>query len=242
MDTRYELRNGMTVFSSDKEKLGKIVSYAGSSLIVEKGFFFPKDYEIPMSAISDVRGDDVYLLLSKDQLLSGDMTAIENRATGAEKRAIGAEKRATAAKAIGGKEEIRVPLTEEELRVRKETQQAGSVRIHKDVVAEEKTVSVPVTREVVRVERVPATGEARASASAFKEETIDVPLREERAIFDKDTVVREELRVTKDAVQEQATATETLRRETADVREHGDVQREGSLDYSKDTLKGGRKI
>ena len=58
--------------------------------------------------------------------------------------------------------------SEEELRVDKESREAGRARLRKYVVTEEETRTVPVTREKVRVEREPITdaniGEAHGRA------------------------------------------------------------------------------
>ena len=46
----------------------------------------------------------------------------------------------------------RIELREEELQATKERVKAGEVRVRKDVVTEEKTIDVPVTREEARIE------------------------------------------------------------------------------------------
>jgi uncharacterized protein (TIGR02271 family) len=65
-----ELHPGMTVRSHDDEKLGKIVRLQDNQLLVEKGFFFPQDYWIPVSAVENADDDNVYLNLDKDQVLA----------------------------------------------------------------------------------------------------------------------------------------------------------------------------
>src|SRR5690349_21326397 len=54
-------------------------------------------------------------------------------------------------------------LREEQLRAEKERVQAGEVRVRKEVVTEERTLEVPVTREEVVVERRPAARGQQAS-------------------------------------------------------------------------------
>ena len=49
-----------------------------------------------------------------------------------------------------------IKLHEERLHVNKESVNAGDVKIHKDVITEQKTVKVPVEREEVVIERRPA--------------------------------------------------------------------------------------
>ena len=99
-------------------------------------------------------------------------------------------------------EEIRIPVMEEELTATVREQEAGAVRIEKDVVAEERTLEVPVTEERVRVERrVVDRPVTAADADAFEETVIDVPLRRETVDVQKQARVAEEVVVSKEAVQ-----------------------------------------
>src|SRR3954447_17915518 len=62
---------GMDVYASDGDKVGTIREATEQSITVEKGFFFPKDYVIPISAVEGVdERDRVYLLVDKDAALS----------------------------------------------------------------------------------------------------------------------------------------------------------------------------
>jgi hypothetical protein len=53
MDTRQTIVPGATVFDVNAEKMGTIVAANAAYIVVAKGFFFPKDYYIPVSAIDD---------------------------------------------------------------------------------------------------------------------------------------------------------------------------------------------
>jgi uncharacterized protein (TIGR02271 family) len=79
-------------------------------------------------------------------------------------------------------------------------QEAGAVRIEKDVVTEQRTLEVPVTEERVRVERRvvdrPATA---AMPTAFEETVIDVPLTTETVDVQKQARVTGEVLVSKEA-------------------------------------------
>lgn len=68
---------------------------------------------------------------------------------------------------------------EEQLRARKRPVETGAVRVRKDVVTEQQTIQVPVTREEVVIERRPASGTASAGDIRSGEE-IRVPVKEER--------------------------------------------------------------
>ena len=114
----------------------------------------------------------------------------------------------------------RIELREEELRATKQQVQAGEVRVRKDVVTEDKTLEVPVTREEVVIERHPATG--RAAAGSIEEgEEIRVPLTEEEVRVEKRPVVKEEISVGKRKVQETEVVRDKVRREEARIEESG---------------------
>lgn len=113
-------------------------------------------------------------------------------------------------------------LHEEQLRATKERAQAGEVRVGKEVVEEEKTVDVPVTREEVYVERRP--GDQQPDAHAFDEhtgQTIRVPVSEETVEVEKVPVETEEIAVGKRIVQDTERVTDTVRREEARIESSG---------------------
>ena len=58
---------------------------------------------------------------------------------------------------MGGGNRI-VPIREERLQVNKQVVQTGEVIIHKRIITENKTFTIPVTREEVTIERLPAGG------------------------------------------------------------------------------------
>ncbi|MBA3275436.1 MAG: DUF2171 domain-containing protein, partial [Chloroflexia bacterium] len=64
------LTSGMDVQGSDGEKVGSVQDVQGDYVVVSKGFFFPTDYYIPVSAITSADGDNVYLNVTKDQALN----------------------------------------------------------------------------------------------------------------------------------------------------------------------------
>ena len=146
---------------------------------------------------------------------------IKTREAGTVGRSAGAASRDTE----GGE---RVQLREEELRARKEPIQTGEARIGKEVVAEEKTIEVPRTREEVTVDRRPV--DRRPSDRPVGEgadEAIEVPVREERVTVEKEPVVTEELGVRKRPVQETEEVSGTVRREEARIEGEGDVDVRG---------------
>ena len=200
-----DIREGMTVYSADGEKLGKIIQRRGDTIVIEKGFFFPKEYVCSMADVRDVRDGSVILSSSKTELGAAFDEGTADRATG------------PPAISAGVRPDVRVPLKEEQLEVQKRARQGGEVRVVKEVVTERKHVQVPVTREEVHVERVPASGAPAASDERIAGDTVRVPVREEEIQVTKRPVVREEVRVSKQAHTEQRDVDETVRKEKAKV-------------------------
>ena len=238
-----QINVGDDVYGSDGDKVGTVAEIQPSYLVVEKGFFFPTDYYIPMSAVASASSGQIYLNVAKDAALnSGWDTVPDVVATGAtdtdtiftdtEVRAVDQDlltgsqagvvggQREVAAYEATAEDEIRIPVMEEELTATVREQEAGAVRIEKDVVAEERTLEVPVTEERVRVERRIVDRPADATdADAFQETVIDVPLTTEEVEVQKQARVAEEVVVSKEAVQRTEQVTDTVRREEVFVDE-----------------------
>lgn len=124
-----------------------------------------------------------------------------------------------------------VHLHEEQLQVNKQRQQTGEARIGKEVVEEQRTVNVPVTREEVYVERVP--GDRQPDTHSLDEsasENITVPISEERLKVEKVPVTTEEVRVGKREVTDNRQVTDTVRREQARIETGGDTRIQGDAD------------
>jgi len=232
MDTS-NLREGMVVYSSEGERLGKIIRLDASDFVIEKGFFFPKDFLCSYSNITNVRGDEVYLDVDKQQLKAaqeqldtereGETTATSEY--GSTRAGATSSTADYGAMRAGTQEETRIPVVEEELTAEKRSREAGAVRVSKDVTVEEKEFTVPVTREEVTVERVPASRAARPEAgeASFQEGTTTIPIREEEVKVRKRPVVREEVRVRRDEQTEERRVADTARKENIDIDETGDT-------------------
>ena len=119
-------------------------------------------------------------------------------------------------------QDYRIQLRGEVLRAYKERVRRGEVRVRKDVVTENQTIQVPVTREELVVERVPASGE-QVSGEIGSDKEIRVPLSEERARVDKQPVVNEEVRIGKRAVQNTQQVSGDVRHEELKVDQEGDI-------------------
>jgi uncharacterized protein (TIGR02271 family) len=213
---RSSIREGMTVFSSDGEKLGKVAVCGGSTFTIEKGFFFPKDYIARYDEIAVVSGDEIRLSMMKEDFIR----MRESGTYGYDATTSGAS-HPTSARSES--EDIRVPVAEEELDVVKRDRAAGEVRLRKDVVTETKHLEVPVTREEVRVERTPVSErrEALPGEKAFEKDSISMPIREEEVEVRKRPVVKEEVRLKKERVTEQRAAEADVRKERVDIEGEG---------------------
>jgi len=112
--------------------------------------------------------------------------------------------------------------SEERLNVGTQKVQTGKARLRKYVVTEQQNVTVPVTREEVRIEREPIT-DANAGAATdgpdLSEEEHEVTLTEERPVVEKETVPVERVRLTKEQVTDQQNV-------SADVR-HEEIEQDG---------------
>ena len=240
---RGRVSEGMTVKSAEGEKLGKVVACQPAGFVVEKGFLFPKDTMVPYDRITSIGNGEVLVSLARADL--GEAAAARTAASSVAEEVKGAARTAreaitgeartsaadeergngTSLEQFGKAGEICVPLVEEELVTSKRVEKVGEVHVRKEVITEEKQITVPVTREVIRVERVVVSHDVEAGTRIFEKESYDIPIREEHVTVATHPVVREELRVGKEILQAEETASATVRRERAEVETLGPVRR-----------------
>jgi hypothetical protein len=73
------IQEGMTVYSADGEKVGKIIRREGGILAIEKGFFFKKDYLATEDDVDRVEEDRVWLRRTREELEAApDMDDLED--------------------------------------------------------------------------------------------------------------------------------------------------------------------
>jgi uncharacterized protein (TIGR02271 family) len=251
MATNYtdQLIDGMDVYDVNGDKIGSVddvydasagekSSSGGGYLRVPTGFLgLGREHHIPFSAIRSVEGDRINLRVSRDDL--DNLGYGESPTTLGDDRAeyVSTERTSASASAVGGSDlaaddtprqprgdsERRLQLREEELIPRKRAVQTGEVRLQTDVVQEQRTVDVPVTREEVYVERRPVERRASDRPISDTAETIKVPVTEEEVTVEKRPVVYEEVEVGKRAVQETEAVDATVRREELRVQDEGNV-------------------
>jgi stress response protein YsnF len=138
-----------------------------------------------------------------------------------------------------------IPVREEVLQAHKQLVQIGEVVLRKEVITEEKTITVPVSREELVIERLPASsqpagqpaqkGGTPALDETLKEKggklaldeslkeggTLRIVLREEQVRVEKYPVVREEILVSKRQIEETKHISDTVKREKVHIEQVG---------------------
>jgi uncharacterized protein (TIGR02271 family) len=124
------------------------------------------------------------------------------------------------------REQANIQLSEEQIKVGKREVTVGGVRLRKVVRVETVNQPVELRREEVVIERVPASGNQPTEAT-FQGEDVFIPLRREEAVIEKESRVREEVRVRKQATTEQQNVSEQVRKEDIEVEKEGQARFEG---------------
>ncbi|MDG3002921.1 YsnF/AvaK domain-containing protein [Paludisphaera mucosa] len=118
-----------------------------------------------------------------------------------------------------------IQLRAERLKVDKRPVDAGEVSVRKEVVTENKTITVPVEREEVVIERRAGSGQVtKGGISSSGTEEIHIPVRREEIEVGKESVVTDEISVGKRKVQGTQQASGTVRKEQLKVDKQGEVE------------------
>ncbi|BAY83801.1 hypothetical protein NIES267_32950 [Calothrix parasitica NIES-267] len=129
---------------------------------------------------------------------------------------------------LNDRDHSNIKLYEERLITSKTRIKSGEVTVGKHIETETATVSVPVEKERVVIERTTPTGEATVvdpgTVNFGEGEVARVELYEEQAQITKEAYVREEVRVKKVVEQDTVEAKETVRREELDIDTQGDLR------------------
>jgi uncharacterized protein (TIGR02271 family) len=226
-----QIQTGTDVYGSDGEKIGSVAGIADNYFVIEKGFIFTTDIYVPMSAVTSVDDDRITLSMTKDQVENSDWThepADDDHHDDLGEGTVAATGTVDDTYATTDVDTSRdsgvLERREERLVVDKDVEQAGEVHVGKHVVEDRQTVDVPVTREEVNIERRsvdrPADG-----GEAFTEDSIDVPVYEERVEAGKESRVVEELEIDKTAQTGTERVEETVRREEFDIDDNSGTTR-----------------
>jgi uncharacterized protein (TIGR02271 family) len=113
--------------------------------------------------------------------------------------------------------------SEEELQVGKRGVETGRARLRKWVETEPVEMDVELQRETARVTREPI--DEPVSGGQLGEEEVEIPLRVEEPVVEKQTVARERVGLEKDVETETETVSEDVRKERVDIDEPGDLRR-----------------
>jgi len=126
--------------------------------------------------------------------------------------------------------------SEEHLKVGTEKVAAGRARLRKYIVTEQQTVTVPVRREEVRLEREPVT-EANLAQSIdgpeITEAEHEIVLHEERAVVNTETVPVERVRLAKETVTDTEHVTGEVRKEQIELEQDGTTTTYGTTTTSR---------
>ncbi|MCC6314718.1 MAG: DUF2382 domain-containing protein [Thermomicrobiales bacterium] len=168
-----EIREGADVYGSGGDKVGSIVALRPNYIVVEKGFFFPTDYYIPRTAIASVQSGKVYLSVTRDAALNQGWDAIPVDFDAA------ATERVVEPVAVAN-----ANLTEAE--------RARLARGGRETLAEGETIAIPVhEEELVATKHRGEIGDVRVEKIVTSEqETLDVPVTEERVRIERRVVDR----------------------------------------------------
>jgi len=232
----WEIDHGWDVFGSDGEKVGDVADVQNNYITVSKGFIFKTDMYIPVSAISNVEHDRVYLSTTKHEIERQGWDRLPDSNEPDMDRGVRRgmlSETASAADfasydttpldadaALEERDTLTVPVREEQLNVSTHETERGRVTVHKDVVERQQTVNVPLREEEVRVTRRAVDGGYAAGDvpdDAFEEMDIEIPIRGEEADVSKQAVVREEVHVQKHVRERQQAVSGTVRREEVTV-------------------------
>ena len=118
-------------------------------------------------------------------------------------------------------------LRQEELAARKRAVDAGRVSVATEVVQEQQTLEVPVTREEVTIERRAVDRRPSDTPVSATSDTLSVPVHEEQLTTEKHAVVYEEVHLGKRAVHDTQPVSATLRKEVVDVDTIGEMHVDG---------------
>jgi uncharacterized protein (TIGR02271 family) len=114
-------------------------------------------------------------------------------------------------------DDVSVVRSEERLNVDTDRVESGKARLRKYVVTENQSITVPVTREEVRVVREPLTGDSPTTEAKIGDDAVEVTLHEDKVTVHKETVPVERVGLAVDEVKDQHTVNDTVRKERVDT-------------------------
>ena len=236
---------GQTVYSQEGEKIGSVeeIYYDYETrqpewLGLGTGFLGTKRAIVPLAG-AERREDGLAVPYSKDQVQASPDVDGEEISEELERRlyehygvpysearsdTVLAEgtpgTRGTGTDRTAREGEGTVTRHEEELRVGTRQSEAGRARLRKWVETEPVAEDVELRRERARVTREPV--DRAAGQGQIGEEEVEVPLRREEPVVQKETVARERVGLEKDVETERETVADEVRKERVEV--EGDLE------------------
>lgn len=237
MFQRSDVKEGMIVKTIEGQKLGKIFAVGDGEFHIEKGIFFPKDYVVRYSEISDIKGEDI-ILNQGSAALRQQSTEDQSTAT-TTTAGMGASAAAASGLNRGGTTEkttlrstTDTRLPSDDLRMATDKRTSGNGKELRKGLATERTmngrredIAIPVAHEELEVSKHEVdAGKVRIFKDVVEEEKImDVPVRRERVRVDRHNV---EGRPALDAAFQEETVVVPLHAEEVDVRKRAVVDEE----------------
>jgi uncharacterized protein (TIGR02271 family) len=245
---QWQIPEGTDVVGSDGDKVGKVVAAEASYIVVEKGFFFPTDYYIPVSAINNFDGDKVYLTVSKDEALNQgwdqQLTSepLDSTYDTAYAGSVGSSSalegdRLSGVTPTGLADDVDMAATD--TTIRDSGIYNDTTRTATDVTDGD-TLRVPVHEEELTATTRPVErGQVRVDKRIVEEDrAIDVPINEERVTITRRAVDREA--GVDDLAFQEDTIEIPLRSEEVDVQKRNRVVEE--IDIAKDTVQRTERV
>jgi uncharacterized protein (TIGR02271 family) len=235
---------GADVYSSDGEKIGSVEEIYHDYetrqpewIGIGTGIFSTKHALVPVEG-ADLRSDGLFVPYSKDQVkgapeIDGDeidegteRSLYEHYGLSYSERRSGSTLPEGGPGTMGAEDEAQVEQEdaitrhEEELRVGKRDAETGRARLRKWVATEPASEDVELRRETARVTREPV--DRPVGGAELGDAEIDVPLRGEEAVVEKETVAKERVGLEKDVETEREAVGGEVRKERVDV--EGDLE------------------
>jgi hypothetical protein len=186
----WEIDNGWEVVGANGAIIGKVHDVQPHYVVVSKGFFFPEEHYIPVSAITNVEHQRVYLNVSKQDIATLGWDAAQTDDDGAianQEPARSGEQRQTR-------------LVEPEPEIPEHSANRPPTSARDDGADDERSLEGLLRIEEIRVERHTPEGgyePADVPAEAFQEVTYQIPIRGEEVDVAKRTTIREEIEISK---------------------------------------------
>ncbi|MGH2458340.1 MAG: YsnF/AvaK domain-containing protein [Chloroflexota bacterium] len=222
---------GCDLNGSDNKSIGKIQETHQGYLHITTGLLgLGGTLYIPRSAIDHCSGNTCYLDIPADQVDAMGWSQKPAEPANQAQFREGAPKQASATPSSTGEaaeQTRRIPLRDEEIEIHKHREKVGEVVIGKEVVEEQRTFNVPVSREEVTIERHTVDQPIKGPMPPVGQESevVRVPIYEDVVDVEKRAHVHEELVVSPEEVTTQEQVTRTVRREVPEVSTTGEAEK-----------------